>query len=266
MRIAREIVETLRMELGFLKYKNTELSMSTKTKEFNVGFSVDFDGFKITSAIVGEIKAKFDSSVNSLKFENKDISICDIKDDMCLKIVDSTVSSNVVSIKSLEVSQRAGKEYLNLKKFQFPQLRAKFETVDMLENHKLVLLEEKIIKYHLSNFKKASSEFQFRLSESDLIPPNIYSTDFLPEEYVEKVKILNAVKALSEKYNISLLRFYGYYKDIPVEGVQSMKILPNKNIRVAFEPAKVRMFRRKMPLCKDFIVFKYEDRFVYQIV
>lgn len=272
MRIAREIVETLKMELGFLKYKDTELSISTKAKELKIIFSANFDGFKTDLPSVCEFAVEFDPTFRGLNSNPEDININDIENDLNFEIFESSIREGNFSVNSADFSVRDETSQYNVKGVNLDNFQSRFESLEVLKplsDKSFVqqrLIEKEKITYHGFNLKKPAFEVRFKSADKGLIPPNLFSTDFLPEEYVEKSKILSAVKSLSEKYNISLLKFYGYYKNIPVEDVLSMKILSNKNLRVIFNSSKTTRFKHKTPLCKDFIVFKYEDRFVYHII
>jgi hypothetical protein len=279
MRIAREIIETLRMELGFLKYKSPDVSVETVFHSIEVTFPTKVEGFEFDAPAIHDLHSSFDVSYKDYSFpqENENFVFKDIKDSIeqniegfCLSEHNLTVSSfdglNSLNSNSSTIvfneaqNLRFAINELNVADVEIlnPDVHiSKVKSVEVLGNDPTI---------NGLGFKTPRQLFKVEFRKPEKFPPVLSSIDYVPAQYVEKSAILNAVQAISSKYNISLLKFYGYYRGIPLDVVSGMKILPNKNLRVFFDYSKVERLKRKQVLERDFIVFKYEDRFVYHLV
>lgn len=279
MRIAREIIETLKMELGFLRYKSPDITVETVFHGIEVTFPTRVEGFEFDAPAIHDLHSSFDVSYKDYSFpqENENFVFKDIKDSIeqniegfCLSEHNLTVSSfdglNSLNSNSSTIVFNEAQNFrfaineLNVADVEIlnPDVHiSKVESVEVLGND---------LTINGLGFKTPRQLFKVEFRKPEKFPPVLSSIDYVPAQYVEKSAILNAVRAISSKYNVALLKFYGYYRGIPMDVVSGMKILPNKNLRVFFDHSKVEKVKRKQLLQRDFIVFKYEDRFVYHLV
>jgi len=279
MRIAREIIETLRMELGFLKYKSPDVSVETVFHSIEVTFPTKVEGFEFDAPAIHDLHSSFDVSYKGYSFpqENENFVFKDIKDSIeqniegfCLSEHNLTVSSfdGLNSLNS-NSSTIVFNEAQNLR-FAINELNVADVEILNPDVHISKVKSVEVLGNDLTinglGLKTPRQLFKVEFRKPEKFPPVLSSIDYVPAQYVEKSAILNAVQAISPKYNVSLLKFYGYYRGIPLDVVSGMKILPNKNLRVFFDYSKVERLKRKQVLERDFIVFKYEDRFVYHLV
>jgi len=279
MRIAREIIETLRMELGFLKYKSPDVSVETVFHSIEVTFPTKVEGFEFDAPGIYDLHSSFYVSYQGYSFPqtNENFAIRDIKDS-----IEQNIEGFCLNAQNLKVCSLDGLNSLNSNNsaivFNEPQnLRfdideLNVEDIETLSSDAHILKVEnvEVLGNNLAiselGLKAPRKLFKVEFRKPEKFPPVLSSIDYVPAQYVEKSAILNAVRAISSKYNVALLKFYGYYRGIPMDVVSGMKILPNKNLRVFFDHSKVEKVKRKQLLQRDFIVFKYEDRFVYHLV
>ncbi|MGC9772694.1 hypothetical protein SAMN04488510_11512 [Fervidobacterium changbaicum] len=273
MRIAREIIETLKMELGFLKYKSPNISLEAAFEELKVSFPARVEGFKLDAPDVHSLHSVLSVSFRGYFFigESKDLVVKDIVDSVHPSFKSLSLNKDDFKVNALQIFNTF---VIN---FKAPALHFMSEGLKVIAGELLnvpdgiVIIKNtevlgSTIKFRKIEMKSLSKLFEVEFRKSQELPPILSSIDYLPAQYVEKSVILEAVRSLSAKYNISLLKFHGYYRDIPLEAVASLKILPNKNLRVYFDQSKVDRLKRKHLIQRDFIVFKYEDKFVYHLV
>ncbi len=259
MRIAREIIETLKMELGIIKYKVIDLNLDSKQSSLNINIVPYFRGFSFNMPGIKEITfSKNNLKVNSL-FKNADAVIKSLFESDFKKNIESLYLPNKETFESKDIggidvkfSEAIGKidfhkkaVNINLleKKLSLSKIETNITTQIKIKNTKLLL--KKDISYK-SNFL-GSLSFCF----------------YLPCEYVEKEKLINAVKALREKYDISRLKFYAYYKDIPLGIVKTVRIANSRRLFVSYDIEKIRKNESGL---KSLIVFRYEDKYLYYSV
>ncbi len=267
------------MELGFLRYKSPDVSVGTVFHSIEVTFPTKVEGFEFEAPAVHDLHSSFDVSYKGYSFpqENENFVSKDIKDS-----IEQNIEGFCLSEQNLTVSSFDGFNSLNSNgsmivfneaqnlRFAIDELNVVDVEVLNPDVHISKVKSVEVLRNDLTinglRFKTPGQLFIVEFQKPEKFPPVLSSIDYVPAQYVEKSAILNAVQAISSKYNISLLKFYGYYRGIPLDVVSGMKILPNKNLRVFFDYSKVERLKRKQVLERDFIVFKYEDRFVYHLV
>ena len=114
----------------------------------------------------------------------------------------------------------------------------------------------KIITFKGLNIKRA-------VINDQSVPSFVFSSVFLPSKYVQKEKLYEVLRRLRTQYDINIIKFFGYYERIPLEMVKSMKVLSNHSLMIEFNMSK-KMSNRH--ILKDIIVFRYDDKYIYQVV
>ncbi len=279
MRIAREIIETLKMELGFLRYKSPDIVVETAFQSIEVNFPARIEGSKFDVPGIHDLHSSLTVSYQGYSFPqtNENFAVRDIKDS-----IEQNIEGFCLSEQNLKVGSFDGFNSLNSNNstivfnepqnlcFDIDELNVEDVETFSSDAHSSKVKNAEVLGNKLMinelELKAPRKLFKIEFRKPKEFPPVLSSIDYVPAQYVEKSVILNAVQAISSKYNISLLKFYGYYRGIPLDVVTGMKILPNKNLRVFFDYSKAERLKRKQLSQRDFIVFKYEDRFVYHLV
>lgn len=265
MRIAREIIETLKMELGLLKYKGGHLDLQTQQRKVNLitetriaGFSfgslvVAGSTFSVSSINIHSVDESFETSAlckiaTFEKFESINLSIRKANFSELLKVEKITVETSIIP----------QEQYFNFQNVCF-----KLFSKHSLELSKSInFFSEQMFNNptKIRNFELISKKRAVRSN----LPIDILYAYYVPHDYVERDKILNALNFLKTKYNISMLKFFAYYKDIPIELSKLIKIAPSKRLLIQFDKDKLENYlsHRKMGL-RNLLVFRYEDKFLY---
>ncbi|MGQ9855463.1 MAG: hypothetical protein ACUVQF_01885 [Fervidobacterium sp.] len=257
MRIAREIIETLKLELGFLKGKSVHLEFATDVKNESIDFESQFDNLDTIEPFFKDLYANFSLKVSSL-FENSEtIKIKNANEDFILDVKSSHFVHAIAVSGVLPTSESLIKDYkLSSHNVRIQSVTSSFKFSALAHD---IIGQVKVIGYR--NIKIPSN---IRIQDGTNFP--IYLCEYIPSQYVEKAKVLDALKTLSQKHDISRLKFYAYYKEIPITNVESIKILPNKNIRVYFNSKVILKGHNKNVICKDILVFKYDDKYLYHLL
>ncbi|MFN3692349.1 MAG: hypothetical protein ACK4R7_05615, partial [Fervidobacterium sp.] len=74
MRITREIIETLKMELGFIKFHKSELELKSKLDNVDVLIKLNIDGFSFTPPAIFDVAFKRSQTTFFSVFLGKNIS------------------------------------------------------------------------------------------------------------------------------------------------------------------------------------------------
>ncbi len=259
MRIAREIIETLKMELGIIKYKFIDLNLDSKQISLDINIVPSFSGFSFTMPDIKEIAlSKNNLKVDSL-FQNVDAMIKNFSVSDFKKNIESLYLPNEVTFKSKGIERIVVKFSDVIEKINFQK---KEVSIDLLEKKLSISSIETniILQIKIKNTKLLLKKY---ISFKSNFLGNLSFCFYLPCEYVEKEKILNAVKALREKYDISKLKFYAYYKDIPLGIAKNIRIANSKKLFVLYDIEKIRKSKGEL---KNIIVFRYEDKYLYYSV
>jgi len=91
----------------------------------------------------------------------------------------------------------------------------------------------------------------------------LFSLLFSPIEVCAKEKLYEVLRRLRTQYDINIIKFFGYYERIPLEMVKKMKVLSNHSLMVEFDMNKKMLNRH---ILKDILVFRYDDKYIYQVV
>ncbi|MEN3042046.1 MAG: hypothetical protein ABDH59_01895 [Fervidobacterium sp.] len=265
MRIAREIIETLRMELGLLKYKGGHLNLQAQQRKVNLITETKIAGFSFGSLVVsGNTFSVSSINIHSVEESFETSALCKIE------TFEKFESINL-SIRKANFSELLKVEKIDVETFIVPQDQyLNFQNVRFQSFPKCSLEPYKSINFFseqmfsrptkIRNFELLSKR---RVVRSNL-PIGILCAYYVPHEYVERDKIFNALNFLKTKYNISILKFFAYYKDIPIEVSKLIKIAPSKRLFIQFDKDKLENYlsHRKMGL-RNLLVFRYEDKFLY---
>lgn len=260
MRIAREIIETLKMELRFIKYKNTQLEVTSLQKEVQLSLEARLGGFSFNLP-----------SIHDVAFSKSSLNV--------LSIIQNHVSTfNIISIEKIDADIKDVKfqDITNYRDVSLEGITKIREVCDYFQNQ-----EGKInIKNGLSAIKDSKIRFEKpivqlnKLKSIEFISKKItiksksfgvisYSY-YVPQDYVEREKLLSVLNILRNKYDISKIKFYAYYKDIPLEISKVVKIASSKRLYIQFDTERLenRALRKNVNL-RNLFVFRYDDKFLY---
>lgn len=263
MRIAREIVDTLKIELGFLKFKSVELDITNNVSSTEIALNISFNGF-----------GEFDCSIQGFNMNSEVIVNHSPLDDLSLVINDfpcyDIALANVDDIPlNFECSDLVREERLDV---EFNVDVWNFETII---DEFLIIKNVEILKVNLDTFainidENSTKILSFKeisikkdIITDKFVPSFVFASAFLPSKYVQKEKLYEVLRRLRTQYDINLIRFFGYYERIPLEMVKQMKVLSNHSLMIEFDTSK-RMLNRH--ILKDIIVFRYDDKYIYQVV
>lgn len=262
MRIAREIIETLKMELRFIKYKNIELSVTSLKKEvdlsikahvggfsFNLPFILDTAFSKSSLTILSPIqRSESEFSIVSIEKLGANIKIKEVKFEDVTNY-HNIAFENVLTIQDALNHPQNSEKTINihntLKKILNPKIYSEKPILQFIELKNIEFIPKRIsVKTNM--FKCISCSY------------------YVPHDYVEKDKLIAVLGVLRTKYDISKVKFYAYYKDIPFEISLSVKITPSKKLFVQFDNQKLdnRSLRKNVNL-RNLVVFRYDDKFLY---
>uniref|UniRef100_A0A7C4RVW2 Uncharacterized protein n=1 Tax=Fervidobacterium thailandense TaxID=1008305 RepID=A0A7C4RVW2_9BACT len=266
MRIAREIIETLKMELGFLRYKSTSLSFESQ---------------------ILTIQARLQPSVNSLPLPNLSLRIssskalrpviseAELTNESCVGVRDFTqVHKHELLVQTLDFNVKLDSvlvSYLNLRfvdGLNFKEKETNGFVIKLLKAN--LKVENPIFHKNDTSFNLKIREARCRIISEELkvkpVPEAglFYMLQRKPEEFVERDVILSALKSLKTKYDISSLKFYGYYKYIPLEYAKMMRITSGGYLTIFLDPKVGRLNLRPQRLV-NIVVFRYGDKYVYHV-
>lgn len=267
MRIAREIIETLKMELGFLRYKSTSLSFESR---------------------IFTIQAHLQPSVNSLPLPALSLKVSSSKDlhpviyraelngKSSVDIRGFTqVYNHEVLMRSLDFNVKLGSvstSFLNLRfvsGLDFEEKQTNGFVMKLLTPN--LEIENPIFHKNDTSFNLKIGEVRCRIvSENLAIKPvpeagTFYTLQRKPEDFVERDVILSTLKSLKTKYDISSLKFYGYYKYVPLEYAKMMKINSKGYLTIFLDP-KIGELKLRPRRLVNIVVFRYGDKYVYHVV
>ncbi|ODN30901.1 hypothetical protein [Fervidobacterium thailandense] len=267
MRIAREIIETLRMELGFLKYNSVDLALGSRVfsiqpclqpsvsslsmSEFSLGVSSSGD----LHPEIREAGLSKESYVNVRELAQPSVS------DLSVRSLDFDESFSCREIQQFDFKFECGLNF-------YEKGSSGFEPNVLKVN---LEVENPIFHKNDTSFNLKTREARCRIvNERVIVNTNpkielIYTVLRKPEDFVERHVILDTLKSLKTKYDISSLKFYGYYKYVPLEHVKMMKINPKGYLTIFLDPEVVKYGVRFQRLV-NIVVFRYGDRFVYHVV
>lgn len=287
MRITREIIETLKMELGLIKFHKSELELKSKLDNVNVLIKLNIDGFSFTPPTIFHVTFERSQTTFFSVFLGKNISIkssefsspnLDINSPE-IKLNIQVNGKNLATNKSFEnqllvihlglkesVSFNIGNNLsyitsINSLILNFPSLKVSSKNC-IIRNVNLVnfpfkdsLKDVNFIKIRgISLISRKNIHFR-----SDTFPM-LYCACFNPQDYVEKEILLKALSKLREKYDITKVKFYAYYKNVPFEMVKNIRISNSRKLVIYFEKSKVNVKPKEL---KNLLVFKYEEKFLY---
>ncbi|MEJ5256666.1 MAG: hypothetical protein WHS64_00270 [Fervidobacterium sp.] len=257
MRIAREIIETLKLELGFLKSKSVQLEFKSDVKNESIKFESQFDKLDIVVPFFKDLHASFSLKVDSLVENSQALKVRNTNGNLTLNVNSCHLAQRIAVHESLPKS-----EFL-IKNYEMASYYAKIQSVT--PSFDFSALSHNVIgQAKISGYRSVKFPSNIRVEEGKNFP--IYLCEYIPSQYVEKAKILDALKALSQKHDISHLKFYAYYKEIPITNVESIKILQNRNIRVYFNSKVALKGYNRNVTFKDVLVFKYDDKYLYHLL
>ena len=260
MRIAREIIETLKMELRFIKYKNTQLEVTSLQKEVQLSLEARLGGFSFNLP-----------SIHDVAFSKSSLNVLSI-------IQNYTSTFNISSIEKIDTNIKDVKfqDITNYRDVSLEGITKIREVCGYFQNQ-----EQRIdIKNGLSAIKDSKIRFEkpiiqsTKLKSVEFIPKRIIVKSnlfgsiscsyYVPQDYVERDKLLGILNVLRNKYDISKIKFYAYYKDIPLEISKVVKIASSKRLYIQFDTERLenRALRKNVNL-RNLIVFRYDDKFLY---
>ena len=267
MRFAREIIDTLKIELGFLKFRSVELNVDNKISSSKVIMNTFFDGFGQFNCPIQGFNLDSELSVNLLPLDNLSLFVDDLAS--CYidpaRIVDETPVSFEYSdlVREKHFDEEFNINFLELETITDETIEVTIiKDVEMLRVIPCTLTisvdksSTKIITFKGLNIKKA-------VINDQSVPSFVFSSVFLPSKYVQKEKLYEVLRRLRTQYDINIIKFFGYYERIPLEMVKSMKVLSNHSLMIEFNMSK-KMSNRH--ILKDIIVFRYDDKYIYQVV
>lgn len=298
MRIAREIIETLKMELGFVKFENAELKLRAKLDSIDTTISTNISGISVLKPTIEDAAFKNSSlKISNIFFSNNvgssiavrktenfpsilNINSTNFKVNIIEKsILPDTPDTPNVSESPLKIKFQTREGIIfykdnNLPRFNkidlnFPNLDLTFgKDMTIFKNFKNVSVSTISLKIHKKSVDGISIKSVATLSKKNIpfktnIFPALLHAYYMPQDYVEKDILLIALNKLKEKYDITKIKFYAYYKNVPFEIVSSIKINTSKKMVIYFEKTKLVKFTNKSKELKNFLVFKYEDKFLY---
>ncbi|WP_126992441.1 hypothetical protein [Thermosipho globiformans] len=196
MRIIKNIVETLKMELGFIKVNNLDLELSANASENSINLS--------TKTLDKTLR----TNVLSLEFESK------------ANVKNEVIEKNIIQIKDIAFSGK------NLKLNELS-----FKNFTKVKNQTLIFNIPNCTKTPIliKNIKiNKTGEFKVKINKNYISP--IYTITFLPTPSVKKEKILKLLKNIIANYKNSDIKFVGYYKNIPIGYAYNIIITDRKLI------------------------------------
>ena len=267
MRFAREIIDTLKIELGFLKFRSVELNVDNKISSSKVIMNTFFDGFGQFNCPIQGFNLYSELNVNLLPLDNLSLFVDDLAS--CYidpaRIVDETPVSFEYSdlVREKHFDEEFNINFLELETITDETIEVTIiKDVEMLRVIPCTLTisvdksSTKIITFKGLNIKKA-------VINDQSVPSFVFSSVFLPSKYVQKEKLYEVLRRLRTQYDINIIKFFGYYERIPLEMVKSMKVLSNHSLMIEFNMSKKVSNRH---ILKDIIVFRYDDKYIYQVV
>ncbi|MGB4752160.1 MAG: hypothetical protein WBH60_05965 [Fervidobacterium sp.] len=267
MRFAREIIDTLKIELGFLKFRSVELNVDNKISSSEVIMDTFFDGFGQFDCSIQGFNLSSEVIVNLLRLDNLSLAVDDLA--CCyinpVSIVDETPVSFEYSdlVREKHFDEEFNVNFLELETITDEMIEvAIIKDVEMLKAISRTFAisidksSTKIITFKGLNIKRA-------VINDQSVPSFVFSSVFLPSKYVQKEKLYEVLRRLRTQYDINVIKFFGYYERIPLEMVKKMKVLSNHSLMTEFDMNK-KMSNRYV--LKDIIVFRYDDKYIYQVV
>ncbi|MGC8903089.1 MAG: hypothetical protein ACP5KD_07120 [Fervidobacterium sp.] len=257
MRIAREVIETLKMELGLIKYTNIELKIPSRGKDLPMIIKANFGGFCFTCPKVLEITfSQNHLPVNSLLVNKMNLSI--------INLTSNDFYQKVLSVELEKAPPFLEEKFEGYTSYNSSEL---IEKVTLLIDSSRILLNNPTIERvpTLSNSaltKNFTFAFKMVKYESNVLSQVNYSV-YNPAQYVERENILNALSKLKERYEISKIKFFAYYVNVPLQIAQMVKITHGRKLIVQFGPRNFSDQKFKDVQLKNLLVLRYEDKYLY---
>ncbi|MFN6991408.1 MAG: hypothetical protein ACK4MM_01665 [Fervidobacterium sp.] len=287
MRITREIIETLKIELGFIKFHKTELELKSKLDNIDVLIKLNIDGFSFTPPTIFDVtfqraQTTFFSvflgkniSIKNSEFSSSNLAIYSPEIELNIQVNEKNLAENNFFENQLSVIDLGQKESASLNVIKNLSYISSINKLELNFPSLKVCSKNCIIKnVNLVNFPfKASLKDVEFIKIRSISPisrktihfksntfPMLYRAYINPQDYVEKDILLQALTKLRENYDITKVKFYAYYKNIPFEMVKNIRINNSKKLVIYFEKSKVIVKPKEL---RNLLVFKYEEKFLY---
>ncbi len=257
MRIVKELLETLKMELGIIKQNTIEPSITVDTLK-NVDVLIYPELFE----------EKISTSVESIEFSRSNVNTNEISLNSSenLKVTPCSSFLNMLKIESESLrAEESNIRTADFKSSQFTPRTYDKEPFSFNTNSPYLLKEENISKiYSLSTFtptifeKKGTLKFSFKIKVDFLYP--ILVRTYYKEQYVEKELFVKNMGKLIEKYGKDF-SFRGYYRNIPLNLAKKV-VIEYDRIIMYFDEKRL----KEKPILKDFFLIQREQKYVLEYI
>lgn len=264
MRIAREIIETLRMELGFLKVGSPRLSIRAREVEIQLSIPTEVRGIEHPSVPVVGFLPRSELRVSSVVSKASGVTVRSFVKEKGPPVSDAVVKLRIVESRIRETTFKAAE--LGINTFNLPSVEPSLTVVHPPARRETLSVKRVTVSLNKAPLSRRGV-FGVKLHVkhpkvlSEKVPTFVHSLVRRPEPAVERETLLEALKKLKEKYDVGSLRFYGYYKHVPLSSAKMVKVTQVGNLSILLRestpPERLAFF--------DVLIFKFEDRFVYYV-
>ncbi|QTA37847.1 hypothetical protein JYK00_09010 [Thermosipho ferrireducens] len=228
MRIARNIIDTLKMELGLINIKQTNLIKKPDIFNIQVDYSVSL--FKISLS--------------------------------CPKVLDSSLKNSVTIHENFQITGsniRIKSGIFQNESFILNDSSLKIQESDLKS---LPKIEEEVTifskKINLNpGLKERKIKFQTRILSNSALPPLLIIV-FHPEKFVDRSKVIKATQKILNSAGSRNIKFLGFYKNIPV-GFSKRIIYSNGKLIVFLN-------NKGLDIFKDVFAFKVNGKFHVEVL
>ncbi len=257
MRIVKELLETLKMELGIIKQNTVEPSITV-------------DALKSVEVFIYPelFEEKISTNVDSIEFSRNNVNTNEISLNSSenLKVNPCRSFLNILKIEGESLrAEDSNIRTADFKSSQFTLRTYDKEPFSFNTNSPNLLKKDDISKIYSSKTftttvfeNKNVFNFSFKIKVDFLYP--ILVRTYYKEQYVEKELFVKNMGKLIEKYGKDF-SFMGYYKNIPLNLAKKI-VIEYDRIVMYFDEKRL----KEKPILKDFFLIQREQKYVLEYI